>query len=54
MENLTEAVLFGDTAYTSTNELDGRMDEVYFWNKELSSTEVAAIESEFSNGNAIV
>jgi len=43
MANLGEPITIGKDAFTTTNSLDGKMDCVRFWDKELTATEVSTI-----------
>lgn len=55
MENLTSQVRLGAKPFVLTDSiLDGQLDEVYFWDKELSAAEVTEIYDDFNSGIALV
>ena len=55
MENLTSQVRLAAKPFVLTDSLlNGQLDEVYFWDKELSAAEVTEIYDDFNSGIALV
>lgn len=50
---LSEDIYIGDTAYASTRQLDGKVDEVAIYPLELSSSDVSTRYNDWNNGNPI-
>ena len=54
MENLTDDVTIGKNPAKTSGSLDGDMDSIGIWNKELSQAEITAIYNKQSAGNELL
>lgn len=54
MQNTTSRLVLGKNGYSGLALLNARMDEVYVFNKALSSTEIASYNSTINAGNSLL